>query len=292
MNRLMGVRIQQLAYLESVARNRHFQAAADELLVSQSALSQGLARLAASVGFALFEPDGRSRRLTPAGEATLGFARRVLAEANRLDDEMEGRRSGQAGTIRLGLVDAAALYLLRDRLEAFQAEAPGVRLRLTVDTSGRLLDLLDHFELDLAVVIGPAPNESAVELIREPLYVYGPPIDDLTDAHDWVLYPTDSRTRLYIDEALSALGVPVEVTSESNNPSVIAQLVRLGGGWTVLPAGIAETVINPLTRRSEPVVERPLFAVRRSEAPPDPLVDRLVAALGDPTSDPADEADR
>ncbi|MGI9606138.1 MAG: LysR family transcriptional regulator [Acidimicrobiales bacterium] len=279
MNDLLGVRLTQLAYLDAVGRHGHFQAAADELLVSQSAISQGLQRLEVSVGAPLFERDGRGHRLTPAGETTLVFARRVLSEADHLGEQLEQRRSGSGGRVRLGMVDAAALYLLNDQLRGFRERRPEVDVRVTVETSGRLLELLDQFELDVAVIVGPPPNDDAIEVAREPLYVYGPPIDDLTAATSWVLYPAQSRTRHFIDRALATLDVPVTVRSESSNPSVIAQLVRLGEGWTVLPSGIAETIADPLPRRSEAIAERPMYAVRREQAPSDPLVEGLIEAL-------------
>lgn len=286
-SQMLGIRLQQLAYLDAVGRHGHYRDAADDLMVTQSALSQGLQRLEQSVGSPLFERVGRSHRLTSAGEETLLFARGVLAEAERLDERLRARSEARTGTVRLGLVDAAALYLLSDELEAFRSEYPGIDLRLTVETSGRLLELLAQFDVDLAIVVGPAPNDSAIELVREPLHVYGPPIDDVRNAQNWVLYPEQSRTRRYIDDALASLGVRPVVRNESGNPSVIAQLVRLGVGWTVLPAGIAESVINPLPRQIEAITERPLFAVQRDNAVADPLVERLLATLGvrDPRSE-------
>lgn len=276
---LLGIRLQQLAYLDAVGRTGHYGEAADDLLVTQSALSQGLQRLEQAVGTPLFEKVGRTHRLTAAGSAALVSARRILAEAERLNEDLAGRAAGQTGTLRLGLVDAAALYLLSSQLADFRSEHPGIDLRLTVETSGRLLDLLAQFDVDVAIVVGPAPNEESIELLSEPMYVYGPPIDDIATAQSWVLYPEQSRTRRYIDQALSSLGVRPIVRNESGNPSVIAQLVRLGGGWTVLPSGIAESIVDPLTRRSDAIAERPLFAVRRDNASHDPLVDRLLAAL-------------
>lgn len=276
---LLGIRLQQLAYLDAVGRTGHYGDAADDLLVTQSALSQGLQRLEQALGTPLFEKVGRTHRLTAAGSTALVSARRILAEAERLGDDLADRSEGRTGTLRLGLVDAAALYLLSSQLADFRADHPDIELRLTVETSGRLLDLLAQFDVDVAIVVGPAPNEEAIELLREPMYVYGPPIDDVATVENWILYPEHSRTRLYIDQALASLGVRPIVRNESGNPSVIAQLVRLGGGWTVLPSGIAESIVDPLTRRSDAIAERPLFAVRRDNASHNPLVDRLLEAI-------------
>jgi len=279
MTPLLAIRLQQLAYLDALEQYGHYGDAAEHLLVSQSALTQGLQRLEQAIGSPLVQRQGRGHRLTMAGNQTLEFARRVLADAHRLDSTLTARREGRAGTLRVGLVDAAALYLLKDQLQDFRNSHPKVELQLTVETSGRLLERLDQRAVDLAIVVGPAPDETAIEVAREALYVYGPQIESLDQVDRWILYPTLSKTRRYIDEALAQLKLAPRAPNESSNPSVIAQLVRLGEGWTVLPAGIAESLIDPLTRRSEAITERVLFAVRATNVGPDSLVDRFIEGL-------------
>ncbi len=279
-HRLAGVRLQQLLYLDAVGRLGHFANAAEQLSVSQPALSQGLRSLERSIGAPLFERVGRRRQLTALGEETLAFARRVLAEAATFEGRLDERLAGRAGPLRLGLIDAAALYLLTDELQSFRQRYPEIDLRLTVETSDRLINLVDAYELDMAIVVGPAPNTTAVQVASEPLYIYGPPLDHAAEAERWVLYPERSRTRQYIDRALAQLGVVPTVDNESSNPSVIAQLVRLGAGWTILPAGIAESISEPLTRRSEAIAHRPLFAVRRATSSLSPQARSLLAEFG------------
>ncbi len=279
-HRLAGVRLQQLLYLDAVGRLGHFANAAEQLSVSQPALSQGLRSLERSIGAPLFERVGRRRQLTALGEETLAFARRVLAEAATFEGRLDERLAGRAGPLRLGLIDAAALYLLTGELQSFRQRYPEIDLRLTVETSDRLINLVDAYELDMAIVVGPAPNTTAVQVASEPLYIYGPPLDHAAEAERWVLYPERSRTRQYIDQALAQLGVVPTVDNESSNPSVIAQLVRLGAGWTILPAGIAESISEPLTRRSEAIAHRPLFAVRRATSSLSPQARSLLAEFG------------
>lgn len=274
-----GMRLRHLTYLDAVHRHGHFGDAADSLDVSQSALSQGISRLEQVVGTALIERNGRSHQFTPSGIATAAFARRVLGEAATLKHQLEARHLGLDGTLRLGLVDAAALYLLRDQIASLRADHPTIQLRLTVAASGSLMELLEESRIDVAIVVGPPSDDSAVEVAREPMFVYGPPIADLSAADRWVLYPRHSRTRRYIDLAFESLGIRPVISNESANPEVIAQLVRLGEGWTVLPQGIAETISDPLERRSGPITERALFAIRRPGTGTDALVDRLLAAL-------------
>jgi DNA-binding transcriptional LysR family regulator len=277
---LLDVRLRQLAYLRETARAGGVTLAAEQLGVSQPALSRALAELERRVGVPLFERDGRRRRLTGEGEEVLAFAERVGAQAEALRERLSERARGERGPLRVGMIDAASLYVLPDVVRRFRERFPDVDLTLTVDTSSALLERLRRFELDLAFVVGPADEELwSVEVEREPLHLYSPPGSrgDPADS-DWVLYPRGQRTRGLIDAGLARLGIEPCVTLESHNPEVLRQMVVLGLGWSVLPPAIAERGSAALRRRRGPqVAERVLVGVRRATAPPHPRREAFLA---------------
>src|SRR5690606_34475805 len=121
---------------------------------------------------------------------------------------------GETGTLRVGMIDAASLYLLPETIRRFRESHAGVELRLVVDTSTALLRQLDDFALDLVFVVGPAEGEHETdEVLREPLFLYAPPGVEGTPAEaEWVLYPAGSHTRTLIDEALLREGIRARVT--------------------------------------------------------------------------------
>jgi len=277
------VHLQQLAYLRAVAREGSISAAAEALHVSQPALSQALAELARRLNATLFERAGRGRRLTAAGDEVLRYAEETLAGAAALARRLERLRSGEGGTLSVGMIDAAGLYVLPEVVRAFREAHPGVELKLTVDTSEALLARLRAFELDLAFVVGPVEEAdvSSAEVLREPLHIYAPPGDagDPTAAR-WVLYPEGSRTRAIIDAALARAGIMPAVALESSNPAVLRQMVALGMGWSVLPPAIAEgDGGDTALRRGERIAERPLHAARRRESPADARVEAFLELI-------------
>ena len=263
---------QQLVYLRAVERAATFTEAAARLGVSQPALSQALAALEARLGVPLFERQGRRRVLTEAGREAARFAGDVLGRATELRVWLDARRDGAGGTIAVGMIDAASLYVLPSTIRAFRAAHPGVQLRLVVDTSRALMERVRRFELDLAFVVGPAAADlEARVVLTEPLYVYAPPgATERPAAVEWALYPADSQTRVQIDEGLRRLGVTPRVMLESSNPEVLRQVVALGLGWSVLPAAVAEAG-GPVfaAGRREAVAERTLLGVRRAGGAPD-----------------------
>ena len=272
---LTALSLQQLRYLDAVASGATFGDAADDLFVSQSALSQGLARLEQLVSVPIFETDGRRRRLTDAGGELARSARRILAEADRIGADLEARASGDLGVLRLGMVDAAALYLFPGAVTSFRAGHPDVNVVITVKDSAGCLARLSTFEDDLSIVVGPAEGFDTTPVAEEPFYLFGPgwvPAPGAT----WVLYPTGSHTRAWIDRELRTADLTPEVVGESGNPEVLRQLAVLNGSWTVLPATI---VAGAGLVRGAAIGNRQIVVARRPHAPPNPLVKSFMGRL-------------
>src|SRR5438067_4402002 len=116
----LNLHLQQLAYLREFARRGSISAAADALHVSQPALSQALAELGRRLNVTLFERAGRGRRLTAAGIEVLRYAEETLAGAEALARRLAQLRSGAGGTLSVGMIDAAGLYVLPDVVRAFR----------------------------------------------------------------------------------------------------------------------------------------------------------------------------
>jgi len=276
--KLEGLTLQQLRYFNSVAEGGTFADAAAVIGISQSALSQGIARLEQVMGARLLERDGRRRRLTNAGELVAGYARRVLGESEVLVDELADRLSGAAGTLRVGMIDAAALYLFRDHIAAFRQAHPAVSLSMTVAASSDLEQRLADFRDDVAIVVGPSYRLEARVLVREPLHLYGSGDDTATGT--WALYPAGSRTREAIDVGLAAAGIRPRVTVESGNPAVLREMAALTGSFTVLPEAIGAAG-TPLPEVLPAVATREFVAAARSMATISPQAQAFVTSLAE-----------
>lgn len=280
---LPDISIRQLEYLVAVAAGPTWATAAERVGVSPSALSQGLAELERRVGVALFEPVGRRRVLRPSAGPVLDHARQVLGLTRDLADWSEQLRSGRRGSVRLGMIDVAAVVHFPDVVRAFHTDRPDVELVLAVAPSGSLLDELRDGGLDLAVCVEPPvelPGIDTVPLLDEPLVVVAPGATTIGDPRTWgpwLLFPGDSHTRQAIAARLRELGAPLRVAAESHQPDVLLQMAAMGLGWTVLPpdpafatAGVA---IGP------ELVRRRLVLARRAGSVHDRVVDELAGRL-------------
>ncbi len=281
---LPDISIRQLEYLVAVADAPTWALAAEATGVSPSALSQGLAELERRVGVPLFERRGRRRELRAAAGPVLDHARQVLGLTSDLAGWSHRLATGEQGSVRVGMIDAAAVVHFPDVLRGFRNGHPGVHLHLTVEPSRRLLDQLARGELDLVVCVRPPTAPAGIALttvVVEELAVLAPPgtpVGRPAEWGPWVLFPRDSHTRGYVEDALRRRGAPVEIVAESHQPDVLREMVRLGVGWTVLPAGADGGDTRSLATGPR-LIDRELAIATRDGAVVDPAVTALADAL-------------
>jgi DNA-binding transcriptional LysR family regulator len=290
-----NLHLHHLAYLREVARTGNLTRAAEALHMSQPALSQAIAELERRIGHVLFLRHGRRLQLTAPGQDVLAFADEVLQRADALARHLTALTAGEAGTLRIGMIDAAGLYLLPDAVRRYRTTHPNVDLQIAVADSGVLLDRLRAFDLDLVFVVGPVDDAglAVVEVEREPLYVYAPAGTAITaeasaDAR-WLLYPRGSRTRALIDEAFGRAGVRPAVALESHNPQVLRQMVAMGMGWSVLPPAVAGPGADGAgLAQGPPITERAIVAAWPKAAVEDPRRADFLALVHPPPAHPVE----
>src|SRR3954465_2364638 len=147
----VGVELRQLEYFAAVARHRHFTRAADELYVTQSALSQQVRRLEEGLGLALLLRTSRGVELTPAGADLLARAESILAEVERARTDMDEHPRAPRGPGRGAATTGDALRLPR-ALATFHAEHPGIRIGLRQGSTADVVELVRKGAADLAVI--------------------------------------------------------------------------------------------------------------------------------------------
>ncbi len=277
---LPDLTIRQLEYLVAVADEPTWALAAHRVGVSPSALSQGLAELERRIGVPMFESQGRRRVLRRSAMPVLDHARQLISLTRDLVDWSERVREAREGRVRVGMIDVAAVVHCTEVIAAFRRARADVDLTLSVAPSGKLLDDLRNGELDLVVCIEPPVPRAGLEvdeLRRESLAVMAPPgtvIGEPPTWGPWLTFPAGSHTRELILAALLRRGASAVIAAESHQPEVLAQMVRLGLGWTVLPAAVSIGGPDTIVVGPE-IVERVLVLARRAGTLRDPAVTEL-----------------
>ena len=285
---LPDLSLRQLEYLVAVSVAPTWADAAASLGVTPSALSQGLAELERRVGVPLFDRDGRRRPLRSSATPVLEHARQVVALTGDLASWADRMRGSSLGSIRLGLIDVAAVEHFDSVINSFRMERPEVALSISVAPSAALIADLRRGALDLIVCVEPSehpPGVTVTRVLSEPIVVIAPSGTEIGSPETWgpwVLFPDGSHTRASTMEALRALGADLTVVADSHQPSVVRAMVRLGMGWGALsrsPGGDAHGLVE-----GPELFRRHLALMRRDHSPLDPAavaLTELIIATGE-----------
>ena len=169
------MQLQQLRYFVAVADTRHFTRAARESGVTQPSLSKQVHALETEVGASLFTRARGNVALTPAGEALLPHARRILADADNARLEIAELVGLRGGRLRLGATPSLCTSLVAPVLRRYCDAYPGVRLHIEEGGSQDLVALLGSGGLDVALIVLPSagtdPALTAEPILRESLVV-------------------------------------------------------------------------------------------------------------------------
>ncbi|MCP2094648.1 MULTISPECIES: LysR family transcriptional regulator [Actinosynnema] len=144
---LLGLRV-----VVEVARRGSFTAAAEALGYTQSAVSRQVGAMETAAGSPLFERGARGVRPTPAGEALLGHARRVVAHVEAAELEIAGLRDRLAGRLVVGAYPTAAAALAPGAVARLRTAHPALVVSLGEAGSPALLRRLRAGRLEVAVI--------------------------------------------------------------------------------------------------------------------------------------------
>ncbi|MER8044647.1 transcriptional regulator CynR [Streptomyces sp. NPDC094032] len=242
--------LRHLRYLLAVAEHGNFTRAAEELHISQPTLSQQVRQLERTLGVQLLDRTGRTVRLTDAGAAYAGHARRALRDLAAAERAVRDVQDLSSGHLRLGVTPTFTAYLAGPLAAELYARHPGIALTLTETTQDRIEAALLADELDLGIAFaGPhAPGITATPLFTETLGLVTAAAPAPTPDHplqaktlsnlQLALLTNDFATRTHIDTYFAAHRVTPRIAVEANSIQALTEIVRRSPLATVLPDAI------------------------------------------------------
>lgn len=195
-------------------RRGSFSGAADDLHISQPAVSKHIADLEQQVGTKLI--DRRSRALTPAGDFLAAHVLRSEALLKEALQSLASFRDTASASLSIVAAGTPGTYVLPNILAEFQQTYPGVTLRFELGTSAQVVGTVRAHRADIGVTGGfvAAPEIQAEPLIEDDIVIVGPrslagrPMsrDDL-ESMIWISREPGSATRALADAALAEIGI-------------------------------------------------------------------------------------
>jgi DNA-binding transcriptional LysR family regulator len=240
--------LRQLECFAAVARQRNFTRAAEDLYLTQSAVSQQVRRLEGQLGLDLLRRTSRGVELTVAGAELLPRAEAILADVARARAAMDELASGTVrGAVRVVATTGDAPGLPA-ALASFHASHPGIRVALRHGGADDVADLVRRGTADLGVAaVEDPPGIEATPLRPDPLLALvpaGAPLDGATRVDVWalrerpfVLAEPGTALRRTVAAACEAAGFGPVPLFEVGDPETVRVLVAAGLGVALVPAG-------------------------------------------------------
>lgn len=237
--------------------------ACTRLHLSQPAASRRIAALEAELGVRLFDRSSRRLRLSSEGEDLLSRSRRLLAEAESLNERVRALKSGRGGILRVGCTPQVIESFVAGFVARYQRRHPGVELHLVEDASGALPHYLERGDIHFAQV--PAGDERFRWRLLYPTHALavvaaghplgrrkGAEIKDLA-SQPLLLLSRESQARGWLDAGFNVAHLKPHIAHESAVPHTLVALAAAGHGVAVLPSNL---VIPPHGVRAVPVLLR------------------------------------
>jgi len=241
--------LRQLRYIAAVARyGLNVSATAEHLYTSQPGVSKQIRLLEDELGVEIFERTGRQlTRVTPAGEAILELANRVLHETENIEQLAQEFRDPQAGSLSIATTHTQARYALPPVIERFTTAYPRVALHMNQGTPMQIAEMAANGAVDFA--IATEAMEHFEDLVMMPCYHWDRavivrrdnPLAELAEitledvaSQPIITYVFGFTGRSRLDKAFSEAGLKPNVVLTATDADVIKTYVRCGLGIGIM----------------------------------------------------------
>lgn len=240
--------LRDLKYLVTVADLQNFSLAAERCFVSQPTLSMQIKKLEESLGVAVFERNKRSVTITEAGVQIIAAARRVLADAELIEQIAVNCSDPLGGSFRLGAVNTLASYLFPIAVPAIREAFPKLKLLLVEEKTATLIEQIHNGKCDAAFLALPVddPAMVSIKLFEDPFLLAVPSGHALTAQAQIDPMSLQELKLLLLDEghclrdqALDVCyrhGGLEEPDFRATSLETLRMMVKAGTGLTLMPS--------------------------------------------------------
>ena len=288
-----------------VAKLGSITMAAEELFISQPAVSQAVRHLEDTLGGSLFLRTPKGVRLTPEGEVLYSYVSRGYEYLMQAESKYRELLNLEDGEVRIGASDMTLQFYLLPQLERFHKAYPKIRIQVTNASTPDTLEHLRSGRIDFGAVSSPVTAEKGLKLIPvcgiRDIFMANDRFAGLKGRtvkpselleHPIICLERNTSTRRHVDAHFSALGISLGAEFELATSELIVQFALRGLGVGCVVGNFAEKHIASgelfEIMLSKPVPERSICVAYYEEAPMSPAGRKLLAALiggGNPGKD-------
>ncbi|OXS25989.1 MAG: LysR family transcriptional regulator [Acetobacterium sp. MES1] len=237
----------QLKYFQKLADIGNYTKAADELNLSQSALSRSILRLEEEIGVPLFLRKSRGVVLNRYGRIFLKSVNQAIMGIDEAKREITNLVDPTQGSISLGFIQPLGSSYIPDLISAFQKENPGIKFQLNQDNTRNILAGIESGEIDVGFCSPPEEREglTTLHIMDQELFLVVPkshPLSDRTqiDLHElagdsFILFKPESSLHDVIAKLFQDAGFRPMMSFEVYDERTVAGLVGANLGVALIP---------------------------------------------------------
>ncbi len=258
----MAVRLELYRVFLEVAKQGNISAAAQNLFISQSAVSQSVKQLEEQLQVRLFSRSTRGVSLTGEGKLLLEYVSHALGLLQSGEEKIAASRQLLTGELIIGASDTVTKTYLLSRLEAFHKDYPDIRIRILNGTTSMVLDYLHAGQVDIAFA-SEAPDETVYSVrhcvdthtifVAAPDYLEFDKVYTMEEiaALPLILLERKASSRVYVERYFQEHGVQIHPEIELGSHNLLISLARIGLGVACVTeefslSGLSRGVIVPL----------------------------------------------
>lgn len=254
--KLDNMRLRHLRMLVALEEYKKLSLVARAFGISQPSLSRLLSELEYQAGTQLFERHHRGTALTPAGQALARYAKMMVTDFARAEDEIVAITAGSRGRVNLGSIMTPAAEIVVPALTAVLKANPGIDVNIVFDNSDSLLGRVVGRELDFSVcryshrLAAEGDNLEYASIGKDSLRIVAAPTHELAQSSeidvshlrnvDWVLQPHGTVLRTAVEAFHQEWSIipksVISTSSELMTLHLVVQSERIG----IFPTRVAE----------------------------------------------------
>lgn len=253
------MRINLFKTFVKVVDTQNLSRVAEELDISQPAVSKQIQTLEEMYGILLLERAGRRLKPTEAGEALYHCAKEILRAVDKADKTMEDIADSRKGRLLLGASTIPGQYILPTVIKAYKHHFPYVIVSMEIGDTEDILNKVAEKELDVGIVGAWISNRRLehFEWLEDELLLVVPAAHHLVKAsrvslkdlaqEQWIFREKGSGTRLKVEELLREIGLKKEelnVLAEVGSTEAVLSSVETGMGISLVSAWAARRAEN------------------------------------------------
>lgn len=251
--------LQQLDYFLAIAKYEKFTTAANELFISQSSLSKQILSLERELGVKLFTRNTRNIELTPIGKELVNYAKKIVAEYDKMSLLISEFKEDQRERIVIGTTPILSYYGIMDIIAGFESLYQNAKIEITETDTASVFEMLDESRIDIGIVrtdysshsnydVTPLCDDELVLLVGSQHRLANRKVVSLeeTVGDEFLFFNSDPFLLKYYEKLFKDTGISPKIHYSNMRLITISSFIKKNMVVTLIMKRLAESYDDPL----------------------------------------------